>query len=141
MKSSQLNSLLQVNIKYGGLEANIEGDFDEVWKTINHFLKEIKVNLILQTKGAIIPIKRKNVPEVLMELRNVGFFDGLKNSKECIDKLKELGKTDVTPNAVSIALKNLVERGGLKRVSQGRIFAYMAPYINFQGELDGSEYK
>lgn len=125
---------LKVHVEYGELKADIEGDFDDVWKTINNFFKEVKAHLVSQTKGAIITTKGKSVPDVLLELRNVGFFDEPKSSKECLNKLKELGKTDITPNAVSMALKKLVERGELKRVSQGRSFVYVAPYIDFRGD-------
>ena len=47
------------------------------------FFKQIKVNLISDTKGAVITTKGKSVPEILIELRNNGFFDEPKNSRQC----------------------------------------------------------
>ena len=126
--------LLKVHLKYGELEADVEGSFDDVWKTINNFLREIKANLVSESKSVVITTAGKTVPEILIELRNVGFFDEPKSSKQCLNKLKELGKTDITPNAISMALKKLVERGELKRVSQGKSFLYIAPYVDFRGE-------
>jgi len=132
--NTSTGDILKVVIKYGDLEAEIEGTFDEVWKFTNSFFKQIKVNLVSGSRSAVITTEGKSVPEILVELRNTGFFDEPKNSKQCFNKLKELGKTDITPNAVSMALKGLVKRGELKRISQGRSFAYVAPYIDFEGD-------
>lgn len=130
---SMTTNSLKVAIKYGDLEAKIEGTFDEVWRFTNSFFKQIKVNLVSGSKSAVITTEGKSVPEILVELRINGFFDEPKSSKQCFNKLKELGKTDITPNAVSMALKGLVKRGELKRVLQGKSFAYIAPYIDFEG--------
>jgi len=51
-----------------------------------------------------------------------------------LKKLKELGKTEIKSNIVQMALNRLVELRELKRVSQGRSFAYIAPYVDFQGD-------
>lgn len=91
------------------------------------------MNLVSDPKSVVITTTGKNVPEILVELRNNGFFDEPKSSKQCFNKLKELGKTDITPNAVSMALKGLVKKGELKRVLQGKSFAYIAPYIDLEG--------
>lgn|GEM_PF-1516469 len=134
MKTSQSMNLLKVSIKYGELEASMEGTFNEVWRLVNSFFKQIKSNLISDTKGAVITTKGKSVPEILIELRNNGFFDEPKNSRQCLTRLKELGKTEIKPNAIQMALKRLVETGELKRVSQGKGFAYIAPYVDFEGD-------
>jgi len=46
--------------------------------------------------------------------------------------LKEIGKTGITPNAISMALKSLIEKGELIRredpEKQGK-FLYSSPYI------------
>jgi len=83
MKTSYPTKLLKVSIKYGDLEANLEGTFDEVWKLTNNFFKQIKRNLISNVKSVIIVTKGKSVPEILIELRNNGFFDEPKDSKQC----------------------------------------------------------
>ena len=51
-----------------------------------------------------------------------------------LTRLKEFGKTEIKPNAIQMALKRLVETGELKRVSQGKGFAYIAPYVDFEGD-------
>jgi len=130
MRTSRItDKTLRISIKYGDLEAEIEGSFDEVWKYTNDFFKQVKISLDSSSKGAIISTKGKSVPEILIELRNTGFFDEPKASNQCFSKLKELGKTDITPNAVSMALKNLVKEGELKRTREGGKFLYIAPYI------------
>lgn len=134
MKTSQSTNLLGVTIKYGELEANMEGTFDEVWRLVNSFFKQIKANFISDTKGAVITTKGKSVPEILIELRNNGFFDNPKSSGQCLAKLKELGKTEIKLSAVQMALKRLVETGELKRASQSKGFAYIAPYVDFEGD-------
>lgn len=110
MKSQPMNTL-KVSIKYDELEAKIEGTFDEVWKFTNSFFKQIKANLVSGSGSVVITTEGKSVPEILVELRNNGFFDEPKSSKQCFNKLRELGKTDMTPNAVSMALKSLVKKG------------------------------
>jgi len=67
----QSANLLRVSIKYGELEAEIEGTFDEVWRLANSFFKQIKANLISDAKSAVITTKGKSVPEILVELRNI----------------------------------------------------------------------
>lgn len=125
---------LRVSIKYGELEAEIEGTFDKVWKFTNNFFKQIKMNLGFSSKSAVIPTEGRSVPEILVELRNSGFFDEPKSSKQCFNKLKGLGKTGITPNAASMALKNLVKKGELKRVIESKGFAYIAPYVELEGD-------
>ena len=130
MRTSHItDKTLKISIRYGDLEAEIEGSFDEVWKYTNDFFKQIRISLDSSSKGAIISTKGKSVPEILIELRNTGFFDEPKASNQCFNKLKELGKTDITPNAVSMALKNLVKEGELKRTREGGKFLYIAPYV------------
>jgi len=130
MRTSHItDKTLKISIRYGDLEAEIEGSFDEVWKYTNDFFKQIRISLDSSSKGAIISTKGKSVPEILIELRNTGFFDEPKASNQCFNKLKEHGKTDITPNAVSMALKNLVKEGELKRTREGGKFLYIAPYV------------
>src|SRR5208337_1990196 len=121
---------LKVHIKYGDLETDLEGEYLEVWKISNDFLKGIKQNL--DTKNSIISIKGKSVPEILLELRNQNYFNNPKSSPDCFYKLKEIGKTGITPNAISMALKSLIEKGELIRredpEKQGK-FLYSSPYI------------
>jgi len=126
--------ILKLVIRYGDLEAEMEGTYDEVWKFMNDFLKQVKASLVSDSRSAAITTEGKSVSKILIELRNNGFFNEPKNSKQCFNKLKDLGKTDITPNAVSMALKSLVMRGELKRISQGKGFVYVAPYIGFEGD-------
>ena len=123
MKSQ--HNTLKVSTKYGKLEAEIEGTFDEVWKFTNSFFKQIKVSLVSNAKSVIIVTKGEGIPEILIELNN-GFFDEPRDSMQCLKKLKKLGKTEIKRSAVQMALKRLVELGKLKRVTQGRSFAYSA---------------
>ena len=134
MSDSSVGDTLKVFIKYGDLEGEIEGAFDEVWKFTNNFFKQIKATLVSGSKNVVISTEGKSVPEILIKLRNSGFFDEPKSSKQCFNKLRELGKTDITPNAVSTALKDLVKKGELKRKSQSRGFVYVAPYVNLEGD-------
>jgi hypothetical protein len=119
--------LLKVYIKYKDLEASLEGDYSSVWKLSNDFLKGIRQNL--DPSKPIFTIKDKSVPDILVDLRNSGFFNIPKSSSECVNRLKELGKTDITPSAVSMALKFLVERGELTRQESSKKpgqFLYLA---------------
>jgi len=113
MSNSESHPPLKINIKYGDLETNIEGEYLVVWKISNDFLKGIRQNL--DPKNSTISIKGKSVSGILIELRNQNYFDLPKSSPDCFNKLKELGKTGVTPNAISMALKSLVENGELIR--------------------------
>lgn len=122
--------LLKINIKYGELESNIEGNYSEVWKFTNEFLKNVKLNFSNSSKNAIISTKGKSVSNILLDLRNTSFFDDPKSSKDCFKKLKEFGKTDITSNAISMALKDLVEKGELKRIQETGKFLYTAPYVS-----------
>lgn len=126
--------VLRVSLKYKDLEAEINGDFDNVWRYTNDFFREIKKSLFTGHRSSIIHTDGKTVPEILIALRDNGFFNGPKSSKKCYNKLKELGRTDITQNAVSMALKNLVKKGELKRMSEGRSFNYIAPYIDLEGD-------
>jgi len=125
---------LKVSIQYKDLKAEVEGDFNEVWKTINSFLNKVRT-ILMQSDGTHVGIKRKgsksSITDILIELRNTGFFDKPRNSKECITKIKELGRTNITPNAVLMALKYLVEKGELKRkMIKSKSYVYFAPYVD-----------
>jgi hypothetical protein len=100
-------------MKYGDLETSLEGEYSEVWKLSNDFLKGIRQNL--DTKNPIFSIKDKSVPDIIIDLRNGNYFNTPKSSPDCFNKFKELGKTGITPNAISMALKSLVEKGELTR--------------------------
>ena len=125
---------LKVLIQYRDLKAEVEGDFNEVWKTINSFLNKVRT-ILMQSDKTHISVKRKgsksSITDILIELRNAGFFDKPRSSKDCITKIKELGKTNITPNAVQMALKHLVEKGELKRkMVKNKSYVYFAPYVD-----------
>jgi len=126
---------LKVLIQYGDLKAEFEGDFNEVWKTMNSFLNKVRT-ILMQSDRTHINVKRKgskksSITDILIELRNTGFFDKPRSSKDCITKIKELGKTNITPNAVQMALKYLVEKGELNRkMVKNKSYVYFAPYID-----------
>ncbi len=122
---------LKINIKYGDLETSLEGEYSDVWKISNDFLKSIRQNL--DTKKPILSIKDKSVSGIIIDLRNNNFFNTPKSSPDCFNKLKELGKTGMTPNAISMALKSLVEKGELIRREDSEKpgkFVYSAPYMS-----------
>lgn len=131
MSENNSNPNLKVNMKYRDLEASLEGDYSEVWKLSNDFLKSIRQNL--DTKNPILTIKDKTVSDIIIDLRNSNYFNTPKSSPDCFNKFKDLGKTGITPNAISMALKSLVEKGELCRREDSEKpgkFVYTAPYIN-----------
>ena len=131
MAENNSNPNLKINIKYRDLEANLEGDYSEIWKLSNDFLKSIKQNL--DTKNPILTIKDKSVSDIIIDLRNSNYFNTPKSRTDCFNKFKDLGKTGITPNAISMALKTLVEKGELSRREDSEKpgkFVYTAPYIS-----------
>jgi len=132
MQNENPNIPLKIFIRYGELEANIEGSFLDVWKFSNEFLNKISQNIAPKSGNTSISLKNKTVPDSLIELRNCSYFDQPKNSYDCFKKFKELGKTDVKQKVIMVALKRLVEDGELKRQEDPQKpgqFLYIAPYI------------
>lgn len=131
MANNDPQTVIKVHIKYKDLETNLEGDYSTIWKLSNDFLKGIRQNL--DTSKPIFTIKDKSVPDIIIDLRNSGYFDTPKNSTNCVARLKELGKTEITPNAVSMALKWLVEHGELRRQedpNKSGHFLYLATNVD-----------
>lgn len=131
MSNTEAHPSLKVHISYGDLETNIEGDYSDVWRLSNDFFKGIRQTL--DTKKSIISIKGKSVPEILLDLRNQNFFDASKSTSDCFNKLKELGKTGITQNAIAMALKSLVEKGELVRKENPEKpgqFLYLSPQLD-----------
>jgi hypothetical protein len=123
------NNPLKVNIEYKELRLNLEGAYDDVWKSVNEFFKEIRNTLSPEISRAIT-VKGKNVPEILIELRNQGFFDEPRTVTQIYSRISELGKTEITPNAVSMSLKDLSAKGEFQRFKKGRGYVYIAPYVD-----------
>jgi len=121
-------NILRVEIEYKDAKVKVEGEYDDVWKSINEFFKKIKETFF--PASAIISVKGKSVPEILVSLRDNGFFNEPKTSKKAYNEIKMLGKTDITPNAVSMALKDLLSRGELRRFKLKNAYVYLAPYID-----------
>jgi len=113
---------LKVSIKYGELEVNFSGSYDTVWKSINNFLKEMSFKLT--KKRGSISIKGKTVNKIIQDLIQHGFFEEEKTSSETVKKIRELGKTDVTREAVLMVLKDLTEKGELIRRQVGKKYLY-----------------
>lgn len=113
---------LKVSIKYDGLEVNFSGSYDTVWKSINNFLKEMSFKLT--KKRGLISIKGKSVFKIIQDLIHHGFFEEEKTSSETVKKIRELGKTDVTREAVLMVLKDLTEKGELVRRQVGKKYLY-----------------
>jgi len=131
MSENNSKTNLKISLKYGDLEANLEGNYSDVWKFTNDFLKGIKQTLGSKEKNAIIISKGRSVPEIIIQLRNSCYFDESKTSQECYNRLKELGKTEISPDAVQMALQRLVQKGELARrenVDKPGTFVYMAHY-------------
>jgi hypothetical protein len=132
MKDENLRDSLKISLKYKEVEANFEGNYSEVWKFLNEFLKGIKQTLGPKEKNAIIISKDRSVPEILLELRDSCFFDNSKTSQECFNRLKELGKPKIKSDAVQMALQRLVQKGELARrvnIDKPGTFVYTSPYI------------
>lgn len=126
-KNTTKNENLKIHLEYRDLRAYIEGSFETVWKSINEFL--MKVAQTFTPKKAVVSTKGKDTPEIILTLRNRGFLNQKRLVREVYKKLKELGKTDITIDAIRMALKSLVEKGELKRSKKGNKFEYYAPYI------------
>lgn len=118
---------LIVRIQYQDLIIDLKGDYENVWKAVNDFFKKIKETIIGESSA--ISVKGKDIPEILLQLRNQNYFDIPRTAKDTYTKLKELGKTDCTQNAVSMALKKHTMEGTLKRVKKDQKYVYCAPYI------------
>jgi hypothetical protein len=133
MVQGNTGNSLKIFLKYGKLEASLEGNYSEVWKFSNDFLKSIRQNFDSKSTNAIISTKNKSVADILIDLRNSSFFDEPKSSPDCFKKFKELGKTGITPNAISMALQKLAQKAELKRYEDSNKlgkYVYIAPYIS-----------
>jgi len=120
--------ILRVEIEYKDAKVKIEGQYNDVWKSVNEFFKKIKETFA--PSSSIVSVKGKNVPEILISLRDNGFFNEPKSCNKVYDEIKNLGKTDITSNAVSMALKDLSSLGEFRRFKLKKIYVYLAPYID-----------
>ncbi len=116
-----------VVITLGELKLEATGSVEILRRTIAEFF----VQLAASKRGNGVPIatRQKSVREILMDLRDGGFFDEPKDTAACDRRLRELGKTDITRNAVAMALKALVEAGDLARRGSGKTFDYVSPAV------------
>lgn len=125
---------LRVKISYKGLESEFEGTFDDVWKSVNKFLLEVR--RIMSPSVGLVSVSGKNIPDILLSLRDSGFFNKEKSSAETYQKLRKLGKTNMTKGAVSMALKRLTAAGHLARHQKENDFMYVAPWSIENGEVE-----
>ena len=121
------SSIIHMKIKFNELESEFQGDYDSVWRLTNKFLLEVSRQFRVEKQ--ITTIKGKNVPDIILKLRDQGYFDSPKSSKDTIEKMSELGKTNITDNAIRMALKDLTERGSIKREKKGKEFQYNSPWV------------
>lgn len=124
---------LYVSIKYRESNVEIHDPYNDTWKSVNEIFKKIKIELDSPSKNSIIAVKSKTVQEILMDLRNTGFFDTPRPSSQCFEKLKELGKTGLSNVAVQMALKRLIEERELKRTGTTSKYLYIVPYVESTG--------
>lgn len=126
---------IEVKIRYKDLHLETSGNYDAVWRSVNEFFRKIRRELSPQARR-VITVKDKDTSEVIVALRNNGFFDEPRVSGEVYTRFTELGKTDITPNAVQVQLKALSEEGQLVRREkaffgmEGQGFAYLSPWEN-----------
>ncbi len=128
MSKSKKVDEIYVKIKFKDLETEFSGEFDNIWKLLNKYLNEVKKQFTTQTH--ILSVKGKSIPEILINLRNQGFFDQGRTSSEIFRKMEAHGKTNITKNAISMALKKLTEDGELIRKKEGNKFLYFSSYVN-----------
>lgn len=127
-----MSETLEVNISYKDMEAEFEGDYEEVWKGVNDTLNKIR-DKIGEPQKAGITAKDKDVDEIVQELVRSGFFDKPRISTEVDDRIRELGKTDHGDKAAMMALKKIATEGGVVRKKKsffemkGRGYAYVSP--------------
>ena len=137
--SEKAKSELAVRIQYHDLKINVEGTYENVWKAVNDFFK--KIIETFPSESSILSIKGKDVPEILLQLRNQNYFDTPRTSMETYIKLKELGKTNRTQKAISMALKKLTTEGDLKRFKKNRAYLYCAPYVDTNHDQEWGAWK
>lgn len=127
-KSKEAIPELVVHIQYQDLAINVKGTYENVWKAVNDFFKKIVVTF--PSESSIVSIKGKDIPKILLQIRNHNYFNIPRTTKETYIKLQELGKTDCTYNVVSMALKRFTMDGELKRFRKNQKYVYCAPYTN-----------
>lgn len=114
-----------VVIAFGDLRLEATGGADVLRRIVAEFF--FRLSASKKRGGPSIAVGEKSVREILLELRGDGFFDEPKDTSSCYRRLRELGKTEVTRNAVSMALKTLVEKASLERKGAGKTYLYVSP--------------
>ncbi|MFP4116260.1 MAG: hypothetical protein ACLFTQ_03615 [Candidatus Aenigmatarchaeota archaeon] len=132
-----MSEKLEVNIKYKDLDAELSGDYSTVRKGMNELFRKIRQEL--RSKGGEqVSVKGNTLKEIIISLRDNGFFDSPRDSKSVNERINELGKTDQTKNAISMQLKRISEEGELVRKSKkffkesGRGYSYVAPWYDLE---------
>jgi hypothetical protein len=117
----------RVSISVGDLTMEASGSVDVLRRTVAEFF----ARLAAMKRGgeASVIVGDRSVREILLDLRDSGFFDEPRDSVSAYRRLREMGKTDITRNAVSMALKSLVEEGSLSRRAAGKTYAYVSPSV------------
>jgi|SRR2546426_3288802 len=111
-----------VVITFGDLRLEATGSADVLRRAVAEFF--FRLGASKKRGGTSVTVGQKSVREILLELRDDGFFDEPKDSSACYQRLRELGKTEVTKNAVAMALKALVEEASLERKAAGKTYLY-----------------
>lgn len=120
---------MYIRLSYRDLEAEMEGELRDVWKTINHLFAKIEVSI--EKQAGAIDVGQLNVSEVIVELRDREFLNEVRDRGTIFQRLQELGKTDISKEAVSMALKRLVTAGELKRRQVDNQYFFYAPWVEW----------
>jgi len=100
-------------------DVDIKKIFDELERRIG------VLETILLKKNSVMPIKHKlSITDKLIELRNSGFFDKPKSTKEIAEKLAEGGFT-YPQSSLTDPLQRLVRKHELGRLKHNNIWGYV----------------
>jgi hypothetical protein len=116
-----------VVITFGDFKLEATGSADVLRRTVVEFF--LRLNASKKGRGLLITVGQKSVREILLDLRDNGFFDEPRDTMSCYLRLRELGKTGVTRNAVAMALKALVEEASLVRRGSGKTYVYISAEV------------
>ena len=119
---------LTAHIECGEFKGTFVGEYNEVWRSLNELLGRIAKSGIINSSDHSRPVGALSVGDILVEMRNTGFFNTARSSNDAFIRVRELGRTNMTRNAVSMALKSLVGKGELTRQSKGKSYVYLSPF-------------
>lgn len=124
MEDEKVKSLKAI-LELKDAKVTFEGNYDEVWRSIEEYLQRPNPSF---DGGVAKGFKsgKKSVAGMILELKDEGFFNQGRTPHETYLRIRERGRTNITSNAVSMALKRLVEISRMKRQSKGAGYVYFS---------------